>query len=63
MNIIDYFVITIGLYYVIGVGIFRIRINSKRVERMIGLIGEVKTRLFYIIIGIVLIAFVFLEII
>lgn len=51
---IIYLMFLLGIYSAIGIGILKIGIGTKKVQKLARLIGEIPTRIFHIIVGILL---------
>ncbi len=55
METLDLLIYAIGAYLIIFVGILKIGLNSRKGQRMVGLVGEGIARVIYIVLGILLI--------
>ena len=51
MDFFDYLVLALGIYSAIFIGILKIGFNTKKIQRLENLVGEVPTRLIHILIG------------
>lgn len=61
MNTVTFIILIVLGIYLIGAGIFRIGLKTRKAIRIVGMIGEAGTRILYTVIGISLIVIAILS--